>query len=97
MFLIPECEKRTVDKDSSDVIPKTDDGVGFGFDVAFVANDGVSEPEITYTLKAVNEDVRFYRFVGFVWNVVQIRVYVLDESENSVSPINPKQVGYRFE
>lgn len=83
-----------VDKDSSDVIPNTDDGVGFGFDDAFVSNDGVSEPEISYTLRAVNADVRFYRFVGFVTNVVQIRVYVVDENQNAVSPINPKQVGY---
>ncbi|PJE77385.1 hypothetical protein CI610_03693 [invertebrate metagenome] len=78
--------------DTTDVVSSTTDGNGNGLTEAFVPNSGVSKPTISYTIKAINDDVKFFRFSAKVWNVQTIQVFVLDSSNNPVAPINPREV-----
>ncbi|XP_060080481.1 mucin-2-like [Ylistrum balloti] len=88
-----ECDIQMISEDNTvDVVSNTKDGNGNGLEVAFVPNSGVLNPSITYMIKAINEEVKFVRFAAKVWNVMTIKVFVLDENNNAVAPINPKQV-----
>lgn len=91
--MLPECDIQMISQDdSTDVVSQTTDGRGDGIEEPFVPNPDVSEPTITYTIKAINDDVKFFRFAAKVWNVQTIQVFVLDKNDKPVTPINPRKV-----
>ena len=92
-FIFAECDILEITQgETTDVVATTNDGDGDGFDTAFVVNTGNAPATITYTINAVNNEVKFMKFVAKVWNVQTIKVFVLDENNDEVAPINPRNV-----
>ena len=91
--MFSECDIQMISQDdTADVVSSTTDGQGNGFSEPFVPNPDVSNPTISYAIKAVNDEVKFFEFTAKVWNVNTIKVFVLDADNKPVAPINPRNV-----
>lgn len=89
----PECDIVEISNgNTADIVATSNGGDGDGIDSAFVPSNGNERPTITYTVRAVDNDVKFMRFVARVWDVKTIKVFVLDANNGAVSPFNPRDV-----